>query len=280
MPIRRKILTGLRRIKMKTLEDVERMNKPFVVATVIRSAGSVPGKTGASMVVFATGKIEGTVGGGEIEHKVIKKAVSLIQKGKSKVVKFNLTGKRIKKSVSTKMICGGEVEIFFNVYRPPVKLIVCGAGHIGVCLVKLAKFLEWNCEVIDDRKNFVKNLSLKDIKIVVSPYKKAFEKAAVDKNSAIVIVTHNHSGDAACLEGALKTKAFYIGMIGSRIKIAANFRKFRKRGIVIDKRVFSPIGLDLGGDSPAEIALCIVSEIMKIRHRKKAGHLRIDRRAE
>jgi len=267
-------------IDIEKAKRMKKMNKPFVVATIIRSAGSVPRKTGTSMIVFETGKIEGTIGGGEIERKVVKQAVSLLGKGKSKVVKFNLTGGRRKKSVSTKMICGGEVEVFFDIRCPPVKLVVCGAGHIGSRLVELAKFLEWVCEVIDDRKNFVKNLRLKDIRISVSPYKKAFEKVDADENSAIVIVTHNHSGDAACLEGALKTKAFYIGMIGSRIKIAANFRKFRERGIVIDKRVFSPVGLDLGGDSPAEIAICIISEIMKIRNKRKGGHLGIGRRVE
>ena len=267
-------------VDFKKIERIKKMNKPFVVATIIASAGSAPRKTGTSMVVFETGEIEGSVGGGEIERKVIKEAVSLIGKGKSRTVKFNLAAGRRRKSVSTKMICGGTVDVFLNVYQPTVKLIVCGAGHIGQKLIKLADLLEWGCEVVDNRKDFIKNLRLKNVRISVSPYEKAFKKVDADENSAVVIVTYNHSGDAACLEGALKTKAFYIGMIGSRNKILVNFKKIMAKGINIDKRVYSPVGLDLGGDSPGEIALCIISEIMKVKNGRKGGHLRIRSRAQ
>ena len=262
-------------IAFEKRKQMKKMSNPFVVATIIGSTGSTPRKTGSAMVIFETGEIEGSIGGGEIERKVIKKAVSLMRKGNSKTVKFNLSAGRRKKFVSTKMICGGTADVFFNVQQPPVKLIVCGAGHIGQNLIKLANLLEWNCEVIDNRKKFVKNLNLKNVKISVVPYVKTFSRVDADKNSCVVIVTHNHSGDVACLEGALKTKAFYIGMIGSRKKVAENFKKIMGKGTMIDKRVFSPIGLDLGGDSPGEIALCIISEIMKVKNGRKGRHLRM-----
>ncbi len=105
--------------------------------------------------------------------------------------------------------------------------------------------------------------------------KKHLIRKKIGSDTAVIVVTHGHTGDADCLAGALKTKAFYIGMIGSRVKVPATFAKLRKAGTNIDSRVYAPVGMDLGGESPEEIALCIAAEIMKVRNNTLGGHLRI-----
>ena len=240
---------------------------PAVIATVTKSAGSVPRSPGASMVIFSGGSTSGTVGGGALEKMVIAEAADVLKKGVSRSVLFNLDASKKKNHVSTGMICGGQTEVFLDVYKPPVKLFICGAGHIGKKMAQLSKIMKWEYEIVDNRKEYLKkNTSL------VSSYKKAFNKKNIGADTAVVIVTHGHAGDADCLEGALSTKAFYIGIIGSLSNVPAVFA-----GLPVDGRVFSPIGLELGGESPEEIAFCITAEIMKIRNKTSGGHLRIPR---
>ncbi len=254
---------------------------PAVIATVTKSSGSVPRSPGASMVIFSDGSSSGTVGGGALEKMVIAEAANVLKKGASCSVSFNLGESKklkarrgVKNHINTGMICGGRTEVFLDVYKPPVKLFICGAGHIGKVMAHLAKILKWKCEIVDNRKDYLKKTALKNASFV-SSYKKAFDKKKIGSDTAVIIVTHGHAGDADCLEEALKTKAFYIGMIGSRTKVPAAFEKTRKAGVPVDDRVYAPVGIELGGESPEEIALCITAEIMKVRNRTLGGHLRI-----
>ncbi|PKN00428.1 MAG: hypothetical protein CVU78_00975 [Elusimicrobia bacterium HGW-Elusimicrobia-2] len=261
-------------IDIDKMEAISEAGLPAVIATIIKSAGSVPRGPGASMVIFSDGTTRGTVGGGALEKMVEKEAALAIQKGASRSVLFNLGGSKMKHRVDTGMICGGETEVFLDIYKPPVRLFICGAGHIGKVLVKMAAIMKWDCELIDSRKEYIKNSPAKKA-LFVSSYKKAFDKKKIGSDTAVIVVTHGHTGDADCLAGALKTKAFYIGMIGSRVKVPATFAKLRKAGTNIDSRVYAPVGMDLGGESPEEIALCIAAEIMKVRNNTLGGHLRI-----
>jgi len=257
--------------KMKAIAD---SGMPAVIATVTKSAGSVPRGPGASMVIFSDGSTSGTVGGGALEKMVEAEAALALQKGASRSVSFNLSAAGKKNRVNTGMLCGGETEVFLDVYKPPVKLLICGAGHIGRALAEIAAVMKWDCEIVDNREEYIKNSGVKKARFTAS-YKKAFDGKKLGGDTAVVIVTHGHAGDADCLEGALKTKAFYIGMIGSRVKVPATFAKLLKAGVKIDSRVYSPVGMDLGGESPEEIALCIAAEIMKVRNNALGGHLRM-----
>jgi len=261
-------------IDIDKMKDIGEKGIPAVIATVTKSAGSVPRSPGASMVIFSGGSISGTVGGGALEKMVIAEAADVLKKGVSRSVLFNLGASKKKNHVSTGMICGGRTEVFLDVYKPPVKLFICGAGHIGKKMAQLSKIMKWECQIVDNRKDYLKKTDLKKA-YFVSSYKKAFNKRNIGADTAVVIVTHGHAGDADCLEGALKTKAFYIGMIGSRTKVPDTFKKVRKAGATVDERVYAPIGIELGGESPEEIAFCITAEIMKIRNKTSGGHLRI-----
>jgi len=262
-------------VDFEQLKELKERKEPFAVATVIRSEGSSPSKIGSSMIVFADGKSRGTVGGGEVEKDAIEQAKLLIKKGKSATVSFNLGGGKRGSDFVTEMVCGGNVEIFFDVWKPPLRLVVFGAGHIGKKLAEISKVLKWDCVAVDNRKEFAEEIRKAGAESFCLPYSEAFGKVDIDENSAIVIVTHGHAYDAECLEGALKSKAFYIGMIGSKTKVKLTFDKISRKGIKIDKRVYSPVGLDLGGESPEEIAMAIAAEVMKIKNGGNARHLRV-----
>ncbi|MCD6413751.1 MAG: XdhC family protein, partial [Elusimicrobia bacterium] len=128
-------------VDFEQLKELKERKEPFAVATVIRSEGSSPSKVGSSMIVFADGKSRGTVGGGEVEKDAIEQAKLLIKKGKSATVSFNLGGGKRGSDFATEMVCGGNVEIFFDVWKPPLRLVVFGAGHIGKKLAEISKVL-------------------------------------------------------------------------------------------------------------------------------------------
>ncbi|MEA2081738.1 MAG: XdhC/CoxI family protein [Elusimicrobiota bacterium] len=259
-------------IDIDKIRQIRENGVPAVIATVTKISGSVPRSPGTSMIIFEDGTCSGTVGGGALEKMVIAEAAKVMKKGVSRSVSFNLgasAGGGAKGSIDTGMACGGRTEIFLDLYKPLLKLFICGAGHIGQVMARLSKIMKWECELVDNRKEYLKKTALKNASFV-SSYKKAFNGKKIDSGTAVIIVTHNHAGDRDCLRGALKTKSFYIGVIGSRSKVPAVFA-----GLPVDGRVFSPIGLDLGGESPEEISLCITAEIMKFRNKTLGGHLRI-----
>ena len=269
---------------LKKIVELEDKGEEFLIATVVKVKGSSPGKIGAKALITRDKKISGTIGGGRIEKMVIDMAPAIIDEGVSKTLKFSLThsGEPVKKdehlgnSFKTEMLCGGEVEIFFEVYKKPVKLCICGAGHIGQAISKLADFFGWQTLFIDTRKEFVEKIrKAGHPAILARKYDQGFSKKFVDKNTAIVIVTHAHIGDMDCLIEALKTPAFYIGMIGSKAKVKMIFKKLKEKDIKIDDRVYAPVGLDLAGGSPQEIAFCIIAEILKIKNKKSGKHLKL-----
>ena len=261
-------------IDFEQLQELKETKEPFVIATVIKSEGSSPSEVGSSMIVFNDGRTKGTVGGGELERQAIEHAIRFLKEGKSGTVAFDLDASGDSSQI-TGMVCGGKVEIFFDVWSPPLKLVVFGAGHIGKKLAQISNVLKWKCVVVDDRRKFAEEIKKFGAEAINAPYAKSFDRLDIDNSTAVVIVTHGHIHDAKCLEESLKTKAFYIGMIGSKTKVKLTFDKIHKKGIKIDKRVYSPVGLELGGESPEEIALSIAAAIMKVKNGGSARHLRI-----
>ncbi len=243
----------------KILEAI-RQNNACVMATVVSSIGSAPRKIGAKMVVHKDGAICGTIGGGKLEKIVIEDAISALKRRKTFLKEYPLDKK------SGLQVCGGKVGIFIEVFEPKRQLIIAGAGHIGLALSFIAKLLKFSVVIVDNRHAFANTERFPHAdKVICSPYKAAFKKIEIDKNSYIVIVTHGHLFDEECLGTALTTKAGYIGMIGSKAKIEHIFNALAKKGF--SKRqlaaVHSPIGLDIGAETPEEIAVAIAAELIK-----------------
>ncbi|MFH0877883.1 MAG: XdhC/CoxI family protein [Candidatus Omnitrophota bacterium] len=235
-------------------------NKICALATVVESVGSSPRESGAKMIIFSDGSIEGTIGGGSLERQVIEDALLALRRKESILKVYSLDKK------SGLQACGGRIRIFIDVLEPARTLVICGAGHIGLALSLVAKLLNFRVVVLDDRRDFANRRRFPHADIVLcQTYPRAIKSLSPDKNTFIVIVTHQHSHDAACLQAALKTKAGYVGMIGSRRKIKEVFNGLLKKGFTKTqlKKVYSPIGLDIGAQTPQEIAVAIAAELIK-----------------
>ncbi len=235
------------------------------LVTIVSATGSTPREEGAKMLVRADGSILGTIGGGSLEARLIKEAIKVIAQGKPKQLRTGLTAKEME---ADGMLCGGEVEVFIEPIMTPPTLYVFGGGHISLSLARMSKLLGFKFAVIDDRPDFANADRFPEADtIIAEDFAKSFPKLKVDKSSYIVIVTRNHQYDDIVLEWAVGTKAKYIGMIGSQNKNKAIFSHLLTKGITKKQldRVHAPIGVEINAQTPEEIAISILAEIVKVR---------------
>lgn len=230
------------------------------LATVISAAGSTPREEGAKMLVRADGSIMGTVGGGAVEKAVIKEALEVIKRGRARKMEY-----RLKAGDELGMICGGDTEVFIEPILAIPSLFIFGGGHIAVPLAKMAAIVGFKITVIDERPEFCNPQRFPDaVNTLAVEMPEAYKSLEIDKGAYIVIITHGHKGDEVALEGALKTPARYIGMIGSRTKNKTVFTHLLSKGFTqadID-RTHSPIGLNIKAQTPEEIAVSILAEMI------------------
>ncbi len=235
---------------------------PFVLATIIESLGSTPRKTGAKMAVLADGRTIDTVGGGKIEAQVISDALDALRRGVSGIVEYELrpTGEH-----ALGMVCGGEAKVFLEVHAPDRTLVIAGAGHISQKLCPMAKLLDFRVVVVDQRPEFAneERFPRADEIIVGSPADIA-SLVRLDDRTHVVIVTHGHLFDRDALRAVATSPAAYVGMIGSRTKVRTVMQDLEEAGVPAEAlaRVHAPIGLDLGGQTPGEIAVSILAQII------------------
>ena len=233
------------------------------LVTIVSTSGSTPREEGAKMLVKADGSILGTIGGGSLEIQVCQKAIEVIRKGKPERLHF-----RLKEGEEPGMICGGDLEVFIEPILSSPSLYIFGGGHISLSLAKIGKLLGFKITVIDDRAEFANPQRFPEAELTLAEdFNRVFPKLKIDKSSYIVIVTRGHERDELVLEWALGAKAKYIGMIGSRTKNKAVFAHLLAKGIpqeLLDK-VHAPIGLEINAQTPEEIALSIMAEIVKVR---------------
>ena len=234
------------------------------LATMISVEGSTPRKQGAKMLICESGQTEGTIGGGLMEKIVCEEAEKVIENGISKLVHVDLTGKE-----PEDMICGGLATVYIEAIIPKPVIYIMGAGHIGSCLVKIAKMLDYRVVVCDNRSEYANSERFPEAdEIRANEYDQIFPQLSVGMSACIVIVTHKHTHDQLVLQWALGTKAKYIGMIGSKRKKEQVFNNLIAAGFSkedIEKRVYSPVGLDIGAETPAEISISIIAQIIQQR---------------
>ncbi|UCD73493.1 MAG: XdhC family protein [Candidatus Bathyarchaeota archaeon] len=237
----------------------------FVLVTVVRTEGSVPREVGAKMMVRQDGSILGTIGGGRIEALVIAKAKQVLKEGKTITVTYSLGEEE---GVETHMMCGGEMELLLDLIQSRPTLLIVGGGHIALPLSKLGVMLGFRIVVIDDRKEYANKERFPEADtIVCRQFDEAFNEVGITSSTYLVIVTRGHIHDELALKRTIASEAAYIGMIGSRRKVGTIFKNLRESGIPEKaiRRVHAPIGLDIGGETPEEIAVSIMAEIVKIR---------------
>jgi xanthine dehydrogenase accessory factor len=235
------------------------------LVTIVSATGSTPREEGAKMLVKPDGSITGTIGGGSLEAQVIDEAVKVIKQGKPKRLHMSLTAKEAEEAG---MICGGDLEVFIEPILTAPTLYIFGGGHVSLPLAQMAKLLGFKIAVIDDRAEFASTERFPEADIVLADdFTSSFPKLEIDKSSYIVIVTRGHQHDELVLGWAVNTPAKYIGMIGSQTKVKAIFSHLMAKGMPKEKldNAYSPIGLEIGAQTPEEIAISILAEIIKVR---------------
>jgi len=254
--------------------DCRRNGIPVVLATVIRTTGSVPAEPGKKMAIAADGTTSGTVGGGILEAETVSAAREAIREGAGKLVSFKLDSEE---AGGLGMLCGGAQDVYLDLLAAPASLLILGGGHVGMALGRLAAAAGLAYCVADDRAEFVapERFPAAAQRLVVD-FEQPWDGVPVGPETFIVIMTRGHSYDRDCLRRALATPARYIGMIGSRKKARAIVEELDKEGLGAssDPRLYTPIGLPLGTDAPEDIAVSILAEIFAVRSGGKVNHMR------
>jgi xanthine dehydrogenase accessory factor len=235
------------------------------LATVIAAQGSAPRHVGSKMLVRADGSFVGTVGGGRLEAKVIESALLTIRDGAPRTDSYALNDI----GAGDPGICGGTVTMFVERIAAPPTLLIIGGGHVGKALAGLAKWMEFRVILSDDRAEFCSPEYAPGLDgYVVCPPAEVPQRVPVGPDTIIAAVTRGLPVDIHLIPALLATPAAYIGLIGSRRRWALTVKALENdAGLTRDQlaRVRAPIGLELEAETPKEIAVSILAEIIMLR---------------
>lgn len=241
------------------------------ICTVIDESGSTPRSRGASMWVRPDGTIAGTIGGGLIEYEAIQRALALMKSGETSCIwRKSLTA-------ADGMVCGGEAGVFIEVVGLGDELVIFGAGHVGRATAELGAFAGFRVTVWDERPEFANAERIPWARSVVCPIEKIYENGVkFHSRSYVVIMTRGHALDAEAVRVTEGQPGAYYGMIGSRSKIAAVRAKLLAEGVSAAHldRIYQPIGLPIKAETPNEIAVSIMSEIIAVKYGADVKRLR------
>jgi xanthine dehydrogenase accessory factor len=238
--------------------------EPAALCTVVRSEGSTPRHVGSKMLVFADGRFTGTVGGGELENRVLAEAKAALAEGKARLLSYSLA----EPSRGDPGVCGGQVEVFVEPLLPPAMVVVVGCGHVGKAVAHLAKWLGFRVAATDDRPELCNKDAVPDADtLLVCKMAELPSRMKIDRRTYLVLSTRGSSIDVEGLPPLLETDAAYIGIIGSQRRWKTTLKELASKGVPADKmgQVHSPIGLELQAETPEEIAVSIMAEILMLR---------------
>ena len=249
---------------------------PLIVVSVVEKSGEGPVEVGKKMIVTKQNEAFGTVGGGALEYTAREFCKELLQSKKSMMKTYLLNeGKVLKDTETLPMACGGVVKLFFEYIGPKEFIYIFGAGHVGQALTNVLKTMNFHITVVDEREEVIQHFKGGD-KVVHMPFVEFIETNGLEENSFVVVCTPSHKHDYNVINKVIEKqiKLKYIGMLCSKEKLKDYLEKtYQVFGTKVNlKQFYSPIGLDLGGGSPEEIAISITSEILAVSH-KKVGHL-------
>ena len=250
------------------IAKLRREGKRAALATIIQIRGSVPSFETAKILVLEDGSTVGTVGGGCVENDVWKAARQVMFEEKPRRLLFDMTDPA---SLETGLICGGKVEIFIEPILATPTAYIFGAGHISKYISKIATLAGFNAVIIDDRPRYANSERFPEaIEIFGDSFELAFEKIIPSEFSYLVIVTRGHLEDQNVLRWAVKTRARFIGMIGSKFKKKNIFDNLKAEGVTEEQlaRVISPLGVGINAILPEEIAVSIVAQMIAARRSK------------
>jgi len=247
----------------QAIVEIEKNNETGAVCTIIGSKGSTPRHVTSKMLVYPDGHIIGTVGGGEVENRVINEALIAMKDRTPRLLAYNMANP----DRGDPGVCGGQVEIYVEPLIPKPVLVVVGVGHVGKAVAHLAKWLGFIVAVTDDRPEFCNPKSVPDAdQFYPLPLEELTSQCNITPWTYVVLTTRGIDVDIRGLPSILNSKAAYIGVIGSKRRWATTTKKLEENGIEPDliRRVHSPIGLEIHAETPEEIAVSIMAEIIEL----------------
>lgn len=253
---------------------LEKTQRAGALCTIIDTDGSTPRHEGSKMLVYEDNSFIGTVGGGEIENRVRQEAVNSIKDGKTRLLKYSM----VDPSKGDPGVCGGTMEVFVEPILPIPLLVVIGGGHVGKAVVTLAKFLKFRVAVSDDRPEFCTPEANTDAdEFYCVPMQDLPASLAITPQTYLVLTTRGSNVDMEGLAPLLDTPAAYIGVIGSKRRWLTTRKSLLGQGVPEEKvnRVFSPMGLELKAETPEEIAVSIMAEIIMVRNGGSGARMKI-----
>ncbi|AOQ24973.1 putative xanthine dehydrogenase subunit A [Moorella thermoacetica] len=230
--------------------------RPAVAATVVKVEGEVPGMAvGSHFLWMPDGRYEGP-------------GAAVLEETLGEVAPGVLAGHRPR--LETVKVKGGNITLFLEPVLPEPRILILGGGHVGQQVAAAAKLVGYRVTVVDDRPDFAnKALFPAADRIICAPFTTALQEIEINPSTFIVIVTRGHRYDYECLRAVIQAPAAYIGMIGSRRRVQGVRERLLEEGVDPQAlaRVHAPIGLDIGAETPAEIAISILAEIIRVYRR-------------
>lgn len=250
------------RALLRDMLSLAERGEPFAVCTVVDAEGSVPGKVGATMVVTPDGRARGTVGGAGLEEKVRQAALDALRGERGGVRRYDLANW---KPGGLDSVCGGTVDVSVVVHRPVPHLLLFGGGHCGKALADLAALVDWDVSIADARPEYANTERFPNAVWVHGGDPVGWAKTEpLDQFSHIYLLGHSWELDAEILATVVPRFDGFIGVIGSQAKRHALFERLRQQGIPADRlaRIQCPIGVDIGAETPEEIAVAVAAEVV------------------
>jgi xanthine dehydrogenase accessory factor len=228
--------------------------EPAALVTVVATEGSTPQKAGAKMVVLPDGTLIGTIGGGCVEAEMARRARAVIASERPEMASYDLTPEQ---AGEDGLVCGGRMDVFIEPLVPTPTLVIFGGGHVAQPLARMAKGSGFRVEVTDDRTKFANRERFPD----------ADARMTLGRHTYAVVVTRGHKGDADALQAVLGRGARFVGLLASRPKMVHVAAELKSRGVPLEQigRVHAPLGLAIGAQTPEEIAVSILAEMIAVR---------------
>jgi xanthine dehydrogenase accessory factor len=253
---------------MDIYDEIVRLRKlgqKSALATIVQVNGSIPSYESAKLLVREDGSMMGTIGGGCVEAEVWTAAREVIETEKPRHLTFSLGQDA---AYDNGLICGGQLNIFVEPVVPQPRAFIFGGGHVSKSISRVANLAGFSTSIIDDREAFANRERFPEAEeTYAGEYESVFPKLSVTSSTYLIIVTRGHRDDMRVLRWAITTPARYIAMIGSKRKTISVIHELEKEGFARElfEKIFAPMGLEIGAESPEEIAISVVAEMIAIR---------------
>jgi len=255
------------------IEQILERGEIASVVTIVRG----PGGIGAKLLVYENGATTGSFGDAELDSVVVDQALAFLA-SREETRMFSVS------DFAPDFPAAREMSLLFERLQPAPRLVICGAGHVGASLARLAAFTGYHTTLLDDRAEFLKRERFPeaDIELLVADDWSSAVREAVGngRGVSVAVVTRGHNEDEQCMRVAIEANPDYVGLIGSKRRTSIVIDRLREAGVSEEQltRIRAPIGLDIGAVSPEEVALAIMAEIVAARRGGTGAPLSLRRR--